>query len=139
MVGDHLMLSYLPGSLLHPVELSSAKGSHSSFWHFSDKWMFLLWDLEVTFICRLEETSVTNMKSLSLPKSTPQLPHQHLTDAFNRTGAEVPNICTLETKLSADKPLRDALKPNLKTCTWPGRDLPPVGYLSNAHGQAHRC
>lgn len=108
------MLSYLPGSLLHPVELSSAKGSYSSFWHFSDKWMFLLWDLGVTFICRLEGGICHQYE---VPKSTPRLPHQHLTDAFNRAVAEGSNLCTLETKLPAYEPLRDTLKPNLKTRT----------------------
>lgn len=116
MLGDHLLLSYLPGSLLHPVALSPAKGSHSSCWHFSDKWMFLLWDLGVTFICRLEggichqyEVSKSHKVSSTAP------PHQHLTDAFSRAGVEGPNSYTLETKLSAYEPLRNPLKPNWKT------------------------
>lgn len=108
LVGDHLMPSYLPGSLLHPVGLSSAKGSHSSFWHFSDKWMFLLWDLGVTFICSLEGGICHQYEVSKSPKVySTAAPHQHLTEAFSGSGAEDPNSCTLDTKLSAYEPLMD--------------------------------
>lgn len=83
--------SYLPGSLLHPVGLSLAKGSHSSFWQFPDKWMFLLWDLGVTFICSLEGSICHQYEATKSP--TPPLCCSHISilrGAYNRAGAEGP-------------------------------------------------
>lgn len=71
------MSPYLPGSLLHPVGLSSGKGSHSSFWHFPDKWMFLLWDLGLTFICSLEGGICHQYDASKSPKVYSTAPHQH--------------------------------------------------------------
>lgn len=70
--------------------------------------MFLLWDFGVTFICSLEGGICHQYEVSKSPKVySTAAPHQHLTEAFGGSGAEDPNTCTLDTKLSVYEPLTD--------------------------------
>lgn len=114
--------SYLPGSLLRPVGLGSAKGSHSSFWQFPDKWMFLLWDLGVTFICSLEGSICHQYEATKSP--TPLLCYSHISilrGAYDRAGAEGPARHLLTSPHW--EPPGDP--------TQPRRELPTVGHSSS--------